>query len=64
MTRRIDVVFENGVLVPRDKLEFPEHQQLTLLLDEAFPSDPPPEEGLELLDWFSRHRIVIDPENC
>lgn len=64
MTRRIQVKFENGVLVPQEKISFPEHQDFTVILDDQFPKDPAPDGGLELLEWFSRHRIELDPQQA
>lgn len=63
MTRRIHVKFENGVLVPQEKVDFAEHQEITVLVDDQFLNDPPPEGGHELLEWFGRHRIKgLDPK--
>ncbi len=62
MTRRIQVTFENGVFVPQEKVEFAEHQRITIMLDEMFPEDPMPSGGVELIDWQARHRIKIDPK--
>ncbi len=60
MTRRIQVTYENGVLVPQEKINFPEHQCITITLDEAFPDDPMPAGGVELVDWQARHRVQMD----
>jgi hypothetical protein len=62
MTRRFHVTFENGVLVPEEKMNFSERQKLTILVDEDFPDDPPPQGGVGLVDWQARHRLKIDPQ--
>jgi hypothetical protein len=62
MTRRIQVTVENGAFVPVEDTGFPEHKKLTIMIDENFPDDPPPESGVELVDWVARHRIRIDPK--
>jgi hypothetical protein len=62
MTRRIHVKFQHGVLIPVERLELSENQEVTILLDDRFPSDPVPEGGIDLLHWFARNRIQLDPD--
>lgn len=74
MTRTFQARFANGVLVPSEKVELPLDKELTVTVDEPAvssngvvipryddPSDPMPEGGMALLDWWARHRLPIDP---
>jgi hypothetical protein len=60
--------FENGVLVPEEKLDLEEHQRVTLRLNPHplprydDPNDPRPEGGMELHRWWQRHRIKVSEE--
>ncbi len=60
--------FENGVLIPEEKLSLKEHERVTLRLDlNASPQyddakDPRPAGGLELHRWWQRHRIQVSEE--
>ncbi len=75
MTRRFSAHFRNGVLVPDEKVELPENRTLAFIVEEAMdttqaplqqpvfddPLDPKPAGGVELVDWWGRHRLQIDP---
>ena len=60
--------FENGVFVPEGKVQLEEHQRVTLRISPQplprydDPHDPRPAGGVELVDWWARHRLQIDPE--
>ena len=72
MTRRFLAHFENGVLVPLEKLELPLNIELAVYVDTPEhlaplptmprfddPADPMPEEGAALIDWWARHRLPV-----
>ena len=62
----INARFENGVFVPEQKVQFEEHQRVTLRISpqtqQPENGDPRPASGVELIEWRSRHMIQIDPE--
>jgi predicted DNA-binding antitoxin AbrB/MazE fold protein len=75
MTVQIMAHFENGVFVPDEMVNLPEHQRVTVHVEDGKkrdvavrsfddPNDPRPAGGPELVDWWARHRIVIDPETA
>ncbi len=75
MTIQFQAHYQNGVLVPDEKVELPEHRPLTITVSESSaerlpaatpgrvddPADPRPEGGVDLIDWWARHRLQIDP---
>ena len=73
MTRTFQARFANGVLVPSEKVELPMDRELTVTVDEPAipangkipryddPNDPMPAGGVELVDWWARHALPIDP---
>jgi hypothetical protein len=74
MTRRFNAHFANGVIVPDEKVELPYNTALTVTVEESSvaspvrnfprvddPSDPMPKGGAELIDWWRRHALPIDP---
>jgi AF2212-like len=60
--------FENGVFVPEGKVELAEHQRVTLRISPNAlpryddPNDPRPAGGVELADWWARHRLEVTPD--
>ena len=74
MTRRFNAHFKNGVLVPDEVVDLPEGQVLSVVVDEEpvmpargatprhdDPNDPRPEGGVELVEWWARHRLQAPP---
>jgi hypothetical protein len=74
MTKRFQAHFENGVLVPEGNVELPSNRTLTVYVDEGEssaipgamprfddPADPMPRGGTELVEWWRRHSLPIDP---
>ena len=64
------------MFVPNYPIELPEHKEVTVTLNDDEPvgsampaalpryddpSDPMPEGGVALVEWWSRHRLQIDP---
>jgi hypothetical protein len=73
MTKHFYAHFENGVLVPKGRVELPERRMLSIMVEEDAvdagaegtpryddPADPMPAGGVELVDWWRRHAIAID----
>jgi hypothetical protein len=74
MTRRFSAQFRNGVLVPNVSVTLPENQNLDVVVDDVpimpqrtdlprydDPNDPMPAGGVELVDWWRRHKLPMDP---
>jgi predicted DNA-binding antitoxin AbrB/MazE fold protein len=47
MSKRLDVIYENGVFRPLEPVDVPEHQRLTITIPEG-PSMPSEEEWLDI----------------
>ncbi len=68
MLVEVSARFENGVFVPEEKVALAEHQRVTLRVSTKVlpryddPNDPRPAGGVELVDWWARHRLQASPE--
>jgi hypothetical protein len=68
MPVEVNARFENGVLVPEGKVPLKEHQRVTLRISPDVlpryddPNDPRPASGVELVEWWARHRLQVTPE--
>jgi hypothetical protein len=59
MTTRFQGHFENGVIVPDEKVELPERTTFTVSIDAPAADDPRPAGGVALIDWRARHRLKV-----
>ena len=75
MTLQIHARIKDGELIPRVPISLPDTDDVIVTISEPTrrvsmpmpvmrddPRDPCPEQGLPLLEWFSRHRITLDPD--
>src|SRR2546423_1579047 len=68
MPVEVNARFENGVLVLEGKVPLEDHQRVTLRISPTVlpryddPKDPRPAGGIELADWWARHRLQVTPD--
>jgi hypothetical protein len=68
LTVEVPARYENGVFVPEAKVELAEHQRVTLRISPKVlpryddPDDPRPVGGVELADWWTRHRLKVSDD--
>jgi hypothetical protein len=73
MTMQIHASIKDGKLIPQAPISLPDADDVLVTISEPpgiepaptmrdDPRDPCPEGGLPLLEWFSRHRVCLDPD--